>query len=217
MWLAGRMFENLTLDVKSPLRKSYILLPREFTKVWREAHSCQTSFPIEISQRPHLKPYSQQDRKCTHKNYIKARSRNRCCHGKVIRITFWVCICSLSYPVRRAHAPYYIVVCGRQALVCCFFFTVFEQRHDFRKKEKTLEKKRTFYFLYDFVRNISHSENKSPRYDRQYTHVHVKCPLYRVTQKKTGTFEKPNKNWRNPRKKNYWQKLNHYNLPFKRQ
>ena len=39
---------------------------------------------------------------------------------------------------------------------------------------------------------------------------------YRVTQKK-GTFEKPNKNWRNPRKKIYWQKLNHYNLPFKRQ
>ena len=35
--------------------------------------------------------------------------------------------------------------------------------------------------------------------------------------KKTRTFEKPNKNWRNPRKKNYWQKMNHYNLPFKRQ
>ena len=35
--------------------------------------------------------------------------------------------------------------------------------------------------------------------------------------KKKGTFEKPNKNWRNPRKKIYWQKLNHYNLPFKRQ
>jgi len=27
--------------------------------------------------------------------------------------------------------------------------------------------------------------------------------------KKTGTFEKPNKNWRNPRKKIYWHKLNH--------
>ena len=39
---------------------------------------------------------------------------------------------------------------------------------------------------------------------------------YRVT-KKMGTFEKPNKNWRNPKKKIYWQKLNHYNLPFKRQ
>ena len=35
--------------------------------------------------------------------------------------------------------------------------------------------------------------------------------------KKTGTFEKLKKNWRNPRNKNYWQKLNHYNLLFKRQ
>jgi len=25
--------------------------------------------------------------------------------------------------------------------------------------------------------------------------------------KKRGTFEKPNKNWRNPTKKSYWQKL----------
>ena len=50
--------------------------------------------------------------------------------------------------------------------------------------------------------------------------------LYRMTKfcfiiqddtKKTETFEKPNKNWRNPRKKIYWQKLDHYNLPFKRQ
>jgi len=32
------------------------------------------------------------------------------------------------------------------------------------------------------------------------------CIRYRVTQK-TGTFEKPNKNWRNPRKKIYWQKM----------
>jgi len=37
---------------------------------------------------------------------------------------------------------------------------------------------------------------------------------YTGWHKKTGTFEKPNKNWRNPRKKMYWQKLNHYNLPF---
>ena len=41
--------------------------------------------------------------------------------------------------------------------------------------------------------------------------------LHTGWHKKTGTFEKPNKNWRNPRKKIYWQKLNHYNLPFKRQ
>jgi len=41
--------------------------------------------------------------------------------------------------------------------------------------------------------------------------------IQRVIQsdtKKKGTFEKPNKNWRNSRKKNYSQKLNNYNLPF---
>ena len=42
-------------------------------------------------------------------------------------------------------------------------------------------------------------------------------PYHKGWHKKIGTFEKPNKNWRNPRKKIYWQKLNHYNLPFKRQ
>ena len=51
---------------------------------------------------------------------------------------------------------------------------------------------------------------------RDLVFVSYKNRLYRVTQK-TGTFVKPNKNWRNPRKKNYWKKLNHYNLPFKRQ
>jgi len=40
------------------------------------------------------------------------------------------------------------------------------------------------------------------------SNVHVRCAQIQSDTKKTGTFEKPNKNWRNPRKKNYWQKLN---------
>jgi len=24
---------------------------------------------------------------------------------------FWVCVCTVSYPARRAHAPFYIAVC----------------------------------------------------------------------------------------------------------
>ena len=48
------------------------------------------------------------------------------------------------------------------------------------------------------------------------THCH-KSDKYRVTKKKRELLKKPNKNWRNPRKKTYWQKLNHYNLTFKRQ
>jgi len=40
------------------------------------------------------------------------------------------------------------------------------------------------------------------------------CLQHTGWHKKTGTFEKPNKNWRNPRKKIYWEKLNHYNNSF---
>ena len=40
---------------------------------------------------------------------IHARSCHHCCHGRAISITHYVCVCSLSYPACKAHAPYYIV------------------------------------------------------------------------------------------------------------
>ena len=53
-----------------------------------------------------------QDRQCTYKRNIEARSCKHCCRGKAIRITSTECVCSLSYPACNAHAPYYIVICG---------------------------------------------------------------------------------------------------------
>jgi hypothetical protein len=35
---------------------------------------------------------------------IAARSCNYCCNGKTV--IFWICICSLQYPVWNAHASY---------------------------------------------------------------------------------------------------------------
>jgi hypothetical protein len=40
-----------------------------------------------------------------------ARSGNHCCCGKATSITYF-CVCSLIYPAREAHAPYYTVICG---------------------------------------------------------------------------------------------------------
>jgi hypothetical protein len=40
--------------------------------------------------------------------------------------------CSLSYLARKAHAPYYIVICGLSG--SNIFFHIISQRHDFRKK-----------------------------------------------------------------------------------
>jgi hypothetical protein len=38
------------------------------------------------------------------KRNIVARSRNQCCRGKAITITYIECVCSFSYPAYKAHA-----------------------------------------------------------------------------------------------------------------
>jgi hypothetical protein len=52
---------------------------------------------------------------------VEARSRNHCCRGKAITITYWVDVCNLSYPARNAHVPYYIVVCGLVGSAAFFY------------------------------------------------------------------------------------------------
>jgi hypothetical protein len=42
----------------------------------------------------------------------EARSRNHFCRGKAINITYSECVSSLNHPACKAHAPYYIVICG---------------------------------------------------------------------------------------------------------
>ena len=47
-------------------------------------------------------------------------------------LTFWMCVCSLSYLGCKENARYHILVCGLSA--CTTFFTLSHKRHDFRKK-----------------------------------------------------------------------------------
>jgi hypothetical protein len=40
-----------------------------------------------------------------------------------------VCVCSLSYPVRNAHAPYYIILSG-----CSVFFHIISKKERFSER-----------------------------------------------------------------------------------
>ena len=53
---------------------------------------------------------------------IGARSRNHCCRGKAIIITYsvCVCVCGLKYPECKAHAAYCIAICVLSGSIVCF-------------------------------------------------------------------------------------------------
>ena len=73
-----------------------------------------------------------EDRRCTYKRGIEARSCNHCCTGKTMTIAYFEC---------NAHAPYYLACPALQ-----YFSTLSHKRHDFRKKKKLPNTKCVFWF-----------------------------------------------------------------------
>jgi hypothetical protein len=94
--------------------------PRSYTLyIWcGKCASCVSVYTLKRKTRQAMNVYLN----------IEARSRNHCCHGKAIGITYCKCVCvclsvcSLSYPACKAHAPYYIVICGLSG--CTIFFHI---------------------------------------------------------------------------------------------
>ena len=84
-------------------------------------------------------------RQCTY-NVTSERVRvTICCSGKVVCVTYCERVCSLSYPARKSHAPYYIVICGLSG--CTFFCpTLPHKRHDFRWEGEKLIITCVFWF-----------------------------------------------------------------------
>jgi hypothetical protein len=74
---------------------------------------------------------------------IEARSRNHCCNGKAISITYCVCVCSLSYPACKAMRR--ITLPSVACLAIPHSFKLSHKLHDFRG-ENILNIKWVFWF-----------------------------------------------------------------------
>jgi hypothetical protein len=78
--------------------------------------------------------------------------------------TLLVCVCSLSYHICTAHAPYYIVICGLSGCII-FYNSVSETARFLRGGGTTKSKTCVLIFSKTFIRNISHFKKNSARYD----------------------------------------------------
>jgi hypothetical protein len=84
-----------------------------------------------------------QDRQCTY-NVIEWRVRITIVAMEKQRgLQILNVVCSLSYPICKAYAPYYIVICGLSESI--IFFSLSQKKHNFWKK--LLNTKKNLFFL----------------------------------------------------------------------
>ena len=76
---------------------------------------------------------------------------------------YWVCVCKVSYPSSKAHAPHYMGICSLPG--CTIYFHIVLQ-HDFQENV-TDRKMCVLIFSTTSVWNVSHSKKNWARYGQK--------------------------------------------------
>jgi hypothetical protein len=109
------------------------------------------------------------DRQCTYQRNNEARSRNHCCRGKAVSITYSECV-SVALVNQHAKRMRRVILSSVACPTVPYFSTLSHKRHDFRKN--VIEHKMCVLILStNFVWNISHPKKNSARYYNRCTQV----------------------------------------------
>jgi hypothetical protein len=116
--------------------------------------------PVTTSSKSDLKTY---------KRNIEARSRNYCCRGKALSITYSGCV-SVPLVIQDAMRMHRIIFTSVASLAVPNFSTLSHKWHDFRKQ--VMEHKMSVFIVSTtFEWNISHSKKNWARYFHKCTYV----------------------------------------------
>jgi hypothetical protein len=139
--------------------------------------------------------------------HIKGRSRNHCCRGQAISITYSECV-SVALVIQHAKRMRCIILSSVACMVLQYVCTLSYKRHDFWKK--LLNIKFLLDYLCKFVSNISHSKKKWEIY---YYKVHrsscrVTVILVRLTQNQIfSTYYRKILKYKISRKSVQWERI----------
>jgi hypothetical protein len=117
---------------------------------------------------------------------IEAPSCNNCCEKKYKYYIFWVCVCSLRYPARSAHAlP--SVACPAVQYFCPHYLI---NGKIFRGEKKASNRICVLTFCTNLSEKISHSKKNRARYYHKciYIGIHVKYPSLLSDCNETSIF-----------------------------
>jgi len=100
---------------------------------------------------------------------------------------FWVCVCSLGYPARKAHAPHYIFICG---IPCCIiFFSTLPRTPQYSEKKVNEHEMSILIFPTTTVWNIPNSKKYPAKISSEmYICLHVQYPLFLSDFNETWIF-----------------------------
>ena len=129
-------------------KKYMITTDRPNTAIYRQ-YKARTAHRTVCNRYTHYYMlYTKQYRHCTQKRNIQVRSRNHCCCGRAINVTYsdFVTIALVTKQAKRMRRT--ILSC-----VACLAIPGFphsHKRHDFRKKKKNI-----YIYIYIYILNVN--------------------------------------------------------------
>ena len=110
---------------------------------------------------------------------IEALSRNHCCFGKAVSITYSECVC-IALVIQHPKRMRRIVLSSVARQAVRYYFTFSHIQHDFREKNVVEHDTYVLLLLTTFVWIVSHSKKNSARYCHKCTSSSRKVPVILV-------------------------------------